>query len=176
MIKKIALAVLVLFLFNGCGNSYDCDDDESAYTALLILNGIDDADNDFLDEFNKNFDLIANYDYELLKKDKEEKVSFCKLNINIDLTAKSLKEANKKVKAFGFLNSAPYIAQARAMKSDYGRQMEKEIMQDIELKNTLNKEDFKSYNNKANILSGTISYNYIAYDNGKGEILIKVEK
>ncbi|MCZ6172535.1 hypothetical protein [Campylobacter ureolyticus] len=62
------------------------------------------------------------------------------------------------------------------MKSDYGRQMEKEIIQDIELKNTLNKEDFKSYNNKANILSGTISYNYIAYDNGKGEILIKVEK
>ncbi|MCZ6105166.1 hypothetical protein CYJ41_03465 [Campylobacter ureolyticus] len=176
MIKKIALTVLVLFLFNGCASNYDCDDDESAYTALLILNGIDDADNDFLDEFNRNFDLIANYDYELLKKDKEEKVSFCKLNINIDLTAKSLKEANKKVKAFGFLNSAPYIAQARAMKSDYGRQMEKEIMQDIELKNTLNKEDFKNYNNKANILSGTRSYNYITYDNGKGEILIKVKK
>lgn len=182
MIKKIFLIITSLFLLSGCGGEkYDCDTKDNAYTALLLAYEVYDADEKLINDFNKNFESVASYSPEFLKMDKKNKESYCRLNIKYNLNAKSITEANKKRDALIFVATAFLKAKANEKLAGYyfktTQQAFNFLFQGVDFSDN-SSENLKKYNdiiNKSEFNSDT-SYDYKAYDNGRGKIYIEIKE
>lgn len=158
MMKKYAFALAVAgVVLAGCGDSaYNCDNENVLMSAIMIKNGLDVNDEKDISKV-KNALKSFNTSIELLRINDEDKESFC----NAKLTAK--KAENKS-------DMKKIMYSAGVIENTSEKDMDAIINRLIE--NNVSISDF----NKRMKQNATYNLHYRAYDNGRGDTYIEIQR